>query len=284
MDNLQEIIKQTGLQLVTENIIDPETNEQLPFDAGKVQRALEIVARSRRAIGELAEGINEFFENKLYLYFGMNKATAAKELFGMSVKSVQDLQAIHNAYGPELKAIDFIGISKLKLLKDVGENSRASLSKDGYVELADGTELTLDEIRNNTVNELREKIAKVTSENSKLSTRLKEAEKDQKAEVSILKEKIDELESVIEMSDEDKEHLHFIKKKKEAYDTISIASANFQAAFLRIGNIVNEDPEVINAIEGMMVYIAKQLLYLTEKYGVSLAHYNDAINAMAESR
>lgn len=285
MVDIHEIAQSAGLTIITEDVYDPDTGETLPFDASKVQRALEITARSQQLIADLAAGIHEFFDNKLHLYFGLTKAEAAKKLFNMSVRNVQHLQNMYTMYGDDLKILGVLGMSKLRMLSEkLDEEAASSFAKDGEIELADGSTLPLDEIKDKTVKELRTKLEEVERDKRGLSTQLKEEEKTQKALIRQYESKVEQLESLLAMDDTDKENMKLIKDKKDAFTVIHTALAHVQNSFLTIGNIQLDDPEVVAGIEGLMTYTAKQLMIMVERYGVSLSFYEAAMKTMEEAR
>ena len=281
---LQKIAKQLNIQLPQE-IIDDETGQKLPFDEHKVIRALEIIADYQHHIKHASLLVSEFFTEKLFLYLGITRTEAAERFFGMSLRSVERLQRIGQVLGKDVEKIAHLGIVKLDMLASLPEENINNLLKTKTLKLADGTELSLEDIEQTKVKELERKLREEIRKNSHLKVQLKEMEEEYKSEIKELKDEISHLDKMLNIPPEDRKFYKKITSVREARAKLYEVQSNIHAAFITLMQL-EPNNDIAPEIESALTLIAKRLLdmeayFIGQGIDVSLGYRKEGIKMMA---
>jgi len=281
---LQKIVKQLNIE-IPQQIIDDETGVQIPFDENKIKRALEIIADFQHHIKHASILVTEFFNEKYYLYLGISKSEAAEQYFGMSLRSVERFQRIGKVFGDKVEQIAHLGITKLDMLTTLPEDEIEKLLQSKTLKLADGTELSLDEIEQAKVKELERKLREEIRKNSRLNVQIKEMEEEYKSEIKELKDEINHLDKMLNIPSEDRKFYKKITSVREARTKLFEVQSNIHAAFLTMMQLELNN-EIAAEIESTLTLIAKRLLdmeayFIQNGMDVSLGYRRDGIKQMA---
>ncbi|MEJ5361127.1 MAG: hypothetical protein WHV26_03605 [Spirochaetota bacterium] len=281
---LQKIVKQLNIE-IPQQIIDDETGVELPFEENKVKRALEIISDFQHHIKHASVLVSEFFNEKLHLYIGLSKSEAAERFFGMSLRSVERLQRIGEVFGKQVEQIAHLGIAKLDMLATLPEDEIEKLLHSKTLKLADGTELSLDEIEQAKVKELERKLREEIRKNSRLNVQIKEMEEEYKSEIKELKDEINHMDKMLNIPSEDRKFYKKITSVREARTKLFEVQSNIHAAFLTMMQLELNN-EIAAEIESTLTLIAKRLLdmeayFIQNGMDVSLGYRRDGIKQMA---
>ncbi len=276
-------LKKIGID-IPEEIFDDETGQPLPYDEEKISRALSIVSRVQNNIVTMAELISEFYGEKLYLYLGLSKVESAGVCFGMSPSSITQFERIARTFGDRLVEFSSLGLTRLDAISGLPEEQKQELLNSKKITLADGTELTYEELGAMKVKELEKSLRAERLKNSKLKTELEEIKEESTSEVKQLKGEIDDLNRLIDMPPDEVQFHKQIKKKSEVQNKIKEATAGMYDAFMKLHQLeIDENNAGVAGpgIEGFVVETAKRLLALETDFGALLGPYKEGVQKLA---
>ncbi|TAL31558.1 MAG: hypothetical protein EPN93_17335 [Spirochaetes bacterium] len=280
-----ELVKKLGFEL-PEKIIDDDTGETLPGDPEKIGRALGIIARVQNELLLMTELINEFFGDKLYLYLGLTREDAARVCFGMSLSTVQQIERIGKTFGGRLAEFAHLGVSRLDMISRLTEDQKKEILDNKVLTLADGSQITVDEIGAVKVKEVEKALRAEKLKHSKLKTNFEELKEEHESEVNALKNELTDVNKMLNFPVEEKEFHKRISRTREARSKVMEAQANIHAAFMRLAQITIDDAnkDVLADIEGFAIVTARHLLDLESVHGGMLGPYRDGVKAIAGAR
>ncbi len=287
MAKQNELIKHLGLEIPKE-IIDDITGEKLPVDHDKIKLALRIIADVQYDIARLAKNVKTFFvDERLYLYLGLTKNEAASEFFYMSENTIRRFERIAIAFEEQdINNLSYLGVGKLDALSQLNKKQKDELIESKVLKLADGSEMSLDEIRDIRVAELEKRLKRLRLENSKLSTSLEEETDLREAELKSLKREIKDLEALTNIDEKERPFHKRITKMQEARSVVYESTSAFHAAFMILHRIeiTDSNRNITADIEGLLITVANRLLQIEEHFGLSLGHLKAEMQDVAAAK
>lgn len=272
-----EIIKRLGIDELPAEIVDEDTGEVILNSPERLARALSIIDEVQHDVKRIGRTIAGFFDEKLYLYLGVTKEDAAERFFGMSLSTVRELQRVSRNFGEHLDDFSHLGISRLDLIAQLPEETRKRFITNKVLKLADGTELTLEEIAQTRVKEFKEQIRELKKDISVLRTNEAEFKKTE----AFYEEKIQQMEKDNEYlarrlnTPPEEEQFHRkITSIADARRKLQEAESTFYAAFMYLRQIELNDQNknaVIAGVRGIVTTISENIADIEALFNVSLA-------------
>lgn len=270
MADLIKIQENLGIEIPSEIITD--TGEVIPNDGEKINQALHIISDVRLGLCRISQQITAFFDQELYMYLGVNKTEAAEKFFGMNIRSIQNLQLIHKKLGSAYEELEFLGTGKLKAIAQLPEEQRDELVREGVLTLADGSEITVDEIAQAKLKDIEAKLRSQRLEISRLKSRNEEILKGAESEKDLLRKEIEHLDSLVNIPAEERQFHKKITKTRETQNQILAIQTNFYAGFTQLSQIEISDKNATCTadIEALLVSLARQVLNFESHFGLNM--------------
>lgn len=279
MADIAKLQETLGIEIPSE-VITPD-GEVIPNDGEKISQGLQIISETRMDLCRISRRICEFFEEELYIYFGVSKNEAAEKFFGMSLRTVQNMQQIHRKLGGAYEELQYLGTGKLKAISELPEEQRTELIQDGVLHLEDGSELTIEEIAESRTKELEQKLKEQRLQISRLKNAKDEQEKEHSSEVESLKKEMAILEGLVDIPESERAFTKRIRKTRETQNQIIAVQTNFHAGFTQLAQIeLSEENAAAEAdITSLLGFLARQVLHFESYFGVNIGEIKQDLTA-----